>query len=61
MSFHKYLRACPSLSLFLGVRLPLTLSTVPIVTNLAALISMPNSTHLRCNNVLLYRVEAYNE
>ncbi len=58
MSFNKYLRACPSRSLFQGVRLPVTLSTVPIVTNLVALIKVSNSTHLRCNSVLLYRVEA---
>ncbi len=58
MSFHEYLRACPSHSLFQGVRLPVTLSTVPIVTNLVALINVSYSTHLRCNSVLLYRVEA---
>ncbi len=58
MSFYECLRACPSRSFFLGVRLPVTLSIVPIVTNLMALIKVSDSTHLRCNSVLLYRVEA---
>ncbi len=58
MSFDKYLRACLSRSLLEGVQLLLALGIVLMTAKLVTLISMHRSTHLRCNGVLLYRVEA---
>ncbi len=58
MSFDKYLRACLSRSLLEGVQLLFALGIVLMATNLVTLISMCRYTHLRCNGVLLYRVEA---
>lgn len=58
MSFDKYLRACLSRSLLEGIQLLLALGIVLMTAKLVTLISMRRSTHLRCNGVLLYRVEA---
>lgn len=59
MSFDKYQRAClSSCSLLKEVQLLFALGTVLVTTKLVAPISMSRSTHLRCNGVLLYRVEA---
>lgn len=58
MSFDKYLRACLSSSLLEGVQLLFALGIVLMTAKLVTLISMSRCTHLRCNGVLLYRVEA---
>jgi len=58
MSFDKYLRACLSRPLLKGGQLLSALVIVPMTAKLVTLISMRRSTHLRCNGVLLYRVEA---
>lgn len=58
MSFDKYLRACLSRSLARESNFLLALGIVLMTAKLVTLISMRRSTHLRCNGVLLYRVEA---
>ncbi|GAL33623.1 hypothetical protein JCM19240_2319 [Vibrio maritimus] len=58
MSFDNYLRACLSRSLLERVQLLSSLGIVLMTTNLVTVISMCRSAHLRCNGVLLYRVEA---
>ncbi len=58
MSFDKYLRACLSRSLLEEVQLLFALGIVLMTAKLVTLISMSRNTHLRCNGVLLYRVEA---
>lgn len=58
MSFDKYLRASLSRSLLEGVQLLFALGKVLMTAKLVTRINVSLCAHLRCNSVLLYRVEA---